>query len=313
MAGRGFLVLFALIAAPITFAYQFPTRILPPVPDPPEFKNLSKTPLTLGTWVSSPWQSCQLLMFRLRRGEYVVPLRKNFSFSPLNYLGISSQPNDLLNLASGNGGAPEKWRWWTWGTYMFAHGGLFHFGFCFMAMSSLVPMFVARYGVGRTLASFFGGGIGAAALCCQIEDYLHGQDVKDGKGIHIVQRKQATPNGSQVTVNELAPVPGYKGMFISSIGSSAGLMAMITTTAIAMPQSKWGLMFLPFTVGARPMVGALVAWDLAGALGYAPDMGVGHVGHLCGDVIGLLMYALWLRRLPVSRVMAWRRKREGYW
>jgi len=313
MAGRGFLVLFALMAAPITFAFQFPTRMLPPTPDPPHLQHLSKKPLTLGTWVSSPWQSFQLLMFRLRRGEYVQTLPKHFSFKPLNYLGLSSEPNDLLKLALGKGGVPEQWRWWTWGTYMFAHGGIFHFGFCFVAASSLVPMFAAQYGVARSLAFFFGSGIGAAALGCQVENYLHGQDVKDGKGIQIVQRETTMPNGTQATVNGLTPAPGYNRMFDSNIGSSAALMAMFMTTAIAMPQSKWGLMFMPFTVGARPMVGALVAWDLAGALGYTPDMGVAHVVHLCGDIVGLLMYALWLRRLPASRLMAWCRKREGFW
>jgi len=312
-AGRGFLSLFFLVASPITFAYQFPTHALPPAPDPPHLQHLSETPLTAGIWLSSPWQSFQLMMFRLRRGEYVLPLRKHFAFTPLNYIGLSSEPKNLLSLASGNGGAPEKWRWWTWGTYMFAHGGLFHFVFCYAAMNSLVPMIAARYGTARTVALFAGGGTGSAALCCLTESYRHGQDVKDGKAIQLVKHEQIKPDNTRLTVNQLAPAPGCRSVFASSIGSSAGLMAMITTAAVAMPQTKWGILFLPFSTGARPMLGALVAWDLAGVLGYAPDMGVGHLGHLCGDLVGLLMYALWLRRLPVSRLMAWKRKREGYW
>jgi len=91
------------------------------------------------------------------------------------------------------------------------------------------------------------------------------------------------------------------------------LMAMFLVSAWTMPQLKWTLMFIPYGIPSRVLMGALLAWDVAGAMGWdLVGRGIGHMGHLGGDVMGVVLYALWLRRLPVSKYLTVVRKTQGY-
>jgi len=301
---RTLLILFTMLALPVTILFQFPTRTLPPVPDPPELQHLSHTPLTARMWLTSPLTSLQLFSFRLRRAEYLETIRRHFSFSPLNYMGYDREGNR------------EPWRWWTWGTYMFAHGSILHFGGCFFAMSSILPLLTPQYGVVHTLGLFAAGGVGAAAATCITESIRHGQEIREGKGTQLVTKrlKVATSTGQTIEkdVQLLSPAPGMEKVFSTNIGSSGGLMAMLTVIAIAMPATNWGLIFIPVRIPARTLFAGLVTWDTVSAFGWFPDLGIGHVGHLGGDVIGMLAYMLVFRKLPIGRMLTYVRKQQGF-
>ncbi|KAF8253222.1 hypothetical protein K440DRAFT_627505, partial [Wilcoxina mikolae CBS 423.85] len=279
---RNLLLIFTILAVPVTICFQFPSRSLPPVPDPPELRHLSHTPLTPKMWLTSPLISLQLFSYRLRRGEYVETIRRNFTFSTLNYMGIDREGN------------PERWRWWTWFTYMFAHGSFLHLGGCYVAMSSFLHLMTPQFGVVHTLGLFTAGGVGAAAVTCILGSIRYGREIRDGTGTQIDIKRLIVANsyGEMVEkdVQLLRPMPGLEGAFATNVGSSGGLMAMLTVIAIAMPQTNWSPLFIPVGIPARTLLGGLVAWDVAGAVGLLPPMGIAHVGHLGGDIVGLLAY-----------------------
>jgi len=89
-------------------------------------------------------------------------------------------------------------------------------------------------------------------------------------------------------------------------------MAMLTVIAIAMPATNWGLIFIPVRIPARALFAGLVTWDTVSALGWFPDLGIGHVGHLGGDVVGMLAYMLVFRKLPIGRMLTYVRKQQGF-
>jgi membrane associated rhomboid family serine protease len=295
--------LFLLIAVPSTLAIQFPTRLLPPVPDPPELSYLSGKPLNLGTWIRHPWDAAQILVFRLRRGEYVKPIRDHMSFSAFNYMELPLPGQTEA----------EKWRWWTWGTYLFLHGSPVHLFCCTVAMHSLVRLLVPQYGVRRIVALWAGSGIGAAAITTKLEVWRHGEAVKRGEGIQVEIRQARLPTGERVAQKVVSVDPVYKHMFAANLGSSAGLMGLMSVVAVTMPQTTWGLLFLPMQIPSRFIFSGLITWDLLCSLGILPEMGIAHEGHLAGAAVGMLLYAAWMRRLPVSHAL-WRlRKKQGYW
>jgi len=202
---------------------------------------------------------------------------------------------------------------------MFAHGGLLHYVFCAVAMSSIVPVLASRFGTLRTASVFLGGGVGAAGLESAYEMLRHGDRVKGGKSAgltvttEIVTATDAAGRSRERMVRRPVPEPGLEGMFSPHIGSSGGLMAMFLVSAWTMPQLKWTLMFIPYGIPSRVLMGALLAWDVAGAMGWdLVGRGIGHMGHLGGDVMGVVLYALWLRRLPVSKYLTVVRKTQGY-
>ncbi|KAA8911378.1 hypothetical protein FN846DRAFT_774106 [Sphaerosporella brunnea] len=207
----------------------------------------------------------------------------------------------------------EKWRWWTWGTYMFLHGSPVHLLCCTVAMTSIFRLLVPAFGAARVVTAWALSGVGAAAITTHVEVYRHGDAVRRGEGTAIVLREVQLPTGEVAVRQVLTADPAYKAMFASNMGSSAGLMGLMSVVAIAMPQTTWGLLFLPMEVPSRTIFAGLLAFDAAGVAGVIPDLGIGHLGHLSGAAVGALLYALWLRRLPASRHL-WRLRRSGgYW
>ena len=326
--GTAFVVIFALITAPIMLINQLPSGMLPPVPDPAHLSHLSKQPLTSSFCLSSPYDALQLFIFRARRGEYRVFMKQNFAYTPLNFMGVS--PESVTRERSAKSSVwswdskpeepkTEKFRWWTLGTYMLSHGSIFHWGFCTMALASLVPAIARGYGLARTVGVLGVGGVGSALLDCSLQSYLHGAALREGKGTQVAQVKVMVKDAFGATqekvVKVLQPAPGMEGVFSAHLGSSGGLMAMFTISALVMPQMKWQLMFIPVGIQSRYMMAGLLAFDVAGAMGVGPlrGSGIGHWGHLGGDVMGVLIYALWLRRLPISRMMKALRKSQGFW
>ena len=305
--GIWIVIAFGLVAVPVSLALNFPSRMLPPVPDPEYLRYLSRRPLTAEVWREHTWDAIQMLGFRMRRGEYYALLREDFTFSPLAYMGIELGNENRRRLLAGKELVETPWRWWTWGTYMFAHAIPMHLAFCLMAMGSLVPMMTLVYGAPRTIALFVGGGVGAAALVCEMEMLKHGKL----RSSEVIQVVEFVGEDGQRKFTAMAK-PGMQSVITANMGSSSGLMALMTVSAITMPQMKWGVLFLPWQFGARSMLGALVVWDVLGTAGIVPNFGIGHVGHLCGDVVGVLLYVLWLRRLPASRVMKQVRQTMGY-
>lgn len=164
------------------------------------------------------------------------------------------------------------------------------------------------------MAIFTLGGAGGAAAYCGIQSWLNGERLKSGDAVRVtrVEKTIRDENGVIRTMRYLQQeyAPGMRNMFIRNLGASGGLMSLFTVTAITMPQIKWGLPFLPFSFGTRSMLAGVMAFDLVGLSGFLGNTGIGHAGHLLGDVAGALLYLLWLRRLPVSRFLKQRRKAE---
>lgn len=160
-----------------------------------------------------------------------------------------------------------------------------------------MPLLASRYGTLRLGALLVGGGVGSGVLTCLHEWWAHGKEAEE------IMWKLRSINGTPQMVHV---TDNLRGMFAAHVGSSGGLMAMLMVVAAVAPESRWGLMLLPFSVPARVMAGAMVTWDLAGAMGWGGEwmkaLGIGHTGHLAGDIVGLLLYAVWLRRFRMRNL-----------
>jgi membrane associated rhomboid family serine protease len=295
-------IVFGVVAASITILLQFEeSRANPPIL-PDEFRPYANSPLNTKLWCSEPRVAINLFFHRLRCGQYKSTIFNNVSFSAAEYLGYN---NDGTK-------STEPWRWWTWGTHMVGHYSIIHLGMSIMVFNNVCSALVPMYGAARTMAIFILGGAGGAAAYCGIQSWLNGERLKSGDAVRVTRMEKTTrdENGVIRTMRYLQQeyAPGMRDMFVRNLGASGGLMSLFTVTAIAMPQIKWGLPFLPFSFGTRSMLAGVMAFDLVGLSGFLGNTGIAHAGHLLGDVAGALLYLLWLRRLPVSRFLKQQRK-----
>lgn len=287
--------IFAAFSVPLALLWQFPTRMLPPVPDPPQYRHLSDTRLTLKSWLTSPLTSLGLFAFRLRRGEYVGGLQRHFAYTPLNWMGVDPHGNK------------ERFRWWTFATHVFSHGSLFHWIGCYMGFSVVSYMLIPLYGVNRVLLVFAAGAVGSPLVVCTLANRAHGDRIRAGKG--LVEQTAALETTDklgrvyQKEVRTMQPAPGLAKIYSPTIGSSGAFMSLLSLLAIALPSKKLSVFPLPFPLSTRVLWVCLVGFDVLGAMGKLPTGGIAHGGHLAGDMIGILCYILWLRRSPPSKMI----------
>ncbi|KAI5777759.1 hypothetical protein EDC01DRAFT_676926 [Geopyxis carbonaria] len=276
---------FAAISLPIALVNSFPNTFLPPVADPASLAAYSKTPLTPGFVASHPLLASQLFIFRLRRGVYSAAVR-SLSYAPADYIS-PDRPTPYA----------------AWLTAVFSHGGMLHWGFCFMALRSLVPAFTILWGPARTAAFFIAAGTGASALECVVADYLHGARVRAGDLYERVRVRVRRAEGGTQEVVVMQPKEGLASVLGQHLGSSGALMGMLAVAAAAMPHTRWGVFLIPVDVPVRWLFGALMAWDV-GSVVYGKHDGIGHLAHVSGAVVGGVLYAVWLRRVPrLGRIM----------
>ena len=292
--------IFVALSVPLTMLWQFPTRMLPPVPDPPQYRHLSDTRLTPKSWFTSPLTSLMLFAFRLRRGEYVEGLRRHFAFTQLNWIGIDSHGNN------------EQFRWWSLATHAFSHGSLFHWFGSYMGLNVVSLALIPLYGVKRVLLVFTAGAVGGPLIVCTLANLAHGNRIRAGKGLvertAVLEVTDKLGRVHQKEVKTMQPAPGLARIYTPTIGSSGALMSLLTLLAITLPSKKIGVFPLPLSFSVRILWGGLVAFDVLGAMGKLPTEGIAHGGHLAGDVIGILCYILWLRRTPPSKMLGFSRR-----
>ncbi|TGZ83136.1 hypothetical protein EX30DRAFT_149063 [Ascodesmis nigricans] len=287
--------LFLAISTPIAFINFFPNPVLPACPDPPELRPYARTLLS-DIRFSQPWIATKLFMFRLRRGEYRNFTMRHFAYKPINWLR-----------------SEEPTRWWTAITSTFTHGGVLHFGFCGMAMHGLIGILCPVLGPVQTAGLFLASGVGGIGLDVMARKIMTPASALANKQemFNVTEVAARHPKTGQMYMRKTwVPKPEYQSLFLNHMGSSGGLMGMMMATAFIAPRSSWQIMFIPIPIIAPIMMGGLICWDLAGMMGLFQDT-ISHSGHLAGDVMGFLLYMLWLKRLPSVRIYQATSKKYG--
>lgn len=165
--------------------------------------------------------------------------------------------------------------------HIFAHFSFGHLACNGIAFASLASSLLSSrtFGSGRFLVTFLAGGLGATALDCTVNEAL---------------ASKRYPR-----LNELVPVQPDFDRYKNAhhLGASGALCCLATISAIAQPWMRWGILFIPYGMPARLLIGGLAGFDAIGWVQGWND-GIGHSAHLGGNVMGVALWLLWFRRSP---------------
>ena len=153
-------------------------------------------------------------------------------------------------------------------THMFMHSrmGLGHIAFNMFALVSFGPMVELVWREQRFLFFYLFCGFGATALDLGVKYWQISQ------GTLLLEEAQ----------------------MMSSLGASGCIYGVMVAAAMIAPNSKMGVMFLPFSLEAKYFVPIIVAIDLVLGISNA-QTGVGHFAHVGGAVAGFSLSYYWLR------------------
>lgn len=141
---------------------------------------------------------------------------------------------------------------WTFVTYMFMHGGLFHLAANSIALFAFGPAVERRLGSGRFIFYYFYCGLGAAIL--------------------------------SIVLAAAMPIAPF-------VGASGAILGVALAFARFYPDAELVVFPIPMPIKAATLVWILVSLDVVGAIFGSGD-GIAHVAHLGGVLFGMLFFWL---------------------
>ncbi|KAG0637368.1 hypothetical protein HOY80DRAFT_1010762 [Tuber brumale] len=191
--------------------------------------------------------------------------------------------------------------WHTIITYAFNHGGVVHLFFCYMGLKAFAPSLSFVYGDRRTAAAFLLGSAMAGAGVATWERWLNPWSKVSGQDLSVALHHRRNREPAVTAMDEGGREHLERRLtdaLSANLGSSGGIVALGTIAAIIFPGMELNLMFIPYDFRIRTLMAALAVFDFGGAFVWDYGLGISHMGHLAGYVSGILIYTLWLRRVP---------------
>lgn len=177
-------------------------------------------------------------------------------------------------------------------TYNFSHSSPMHLIFCYISLGVFLPDMAKAFGPGRTTALFLAGGTMAGLIHCYFEKFTNPLSKYDPR--------PGANNPPQLieSINAMEPAVAQKyakEFYGNGLGSSSAIIALGTLYCIISPALEVSIMFLPIGIPIRLMIAGLASFDAYGYFIKDPGLGIGHGGHLAGNVAGLILYATLFR------------------
>lgn len=190
-------------------------------------------------------------------------------------------------------------------THMFTHSmtDIFHIVFNMFALVMFGSFLERIWGAKRFFIFYFASGIGALILYNSIGmmeiHQLKQALIADGYNIDVVNEYIWGNNVTQLPIHS-AESQGlfnqYTSMVFSSMaGASGAVFGLLAAFAFLFPNTEMMLMFIPFPIKAKYLIGGYIAYELYKSFTISTD-NVAHLAHVGGAVVGILMVLYWRKR-----------------
>ncbi|KAK6531090.1 hypothetical protein TWF281_007915 [Arthrobotrys megalospora] len=256
--------------------------------------------------------------------KYVAPWRffteRWLTFSPgiaLERLGLN-EGNILIQKAHEMESPITKFTQFILPTL--SHSEIWHLAFNFFALQALSPTLVRYYGFKRALLAYPAIAIISLALMLPFDrifnPYTKQDSVSSLLRYHETSERVIKHNTGAAPTKAQEDEHWWLGQHCRpSLGASGVLCGFLAITAIVNPMAKFELMFIPVGISVRTLFMAFTTIDLV-CIGLRGEK-VGNTGHLAGSLAGVLIWALWLRRVKLpdevrrQLMMGLRRRKMG--
>ncbi len=199
-----------------------------------------------------------------------------------------------------------KFHIWQPLTHMFMHGSIMHIFFNMFALVSFGSVLENYWGGKKFLFFYFSCGIGAMLLHTGVNyfDFISAKNFLLENGVSL-EDIQNLLEGKSVNINSgdsvlLQAKINQMGMAydIPVLGASGAIYGLLVAFAFMFPDAELALMFIPVPIKAKYFVpGWILLFDVVYGI-FGPSLGLGyssfgHVAHLGGALIGLIMVYYW--------------------
>lgn len=182
-----------------------------------------------------------------------------------------------------------KFEIWQIVSHMFMHDrySFMHLLFNMYALFIFGPPLEHWMGSNKFLFFYLSSGLGAYLLTTGIDYYEYQQIVADltAQGYSLQEIKQTIFTPNQGT-----------GLWQAMVGASGCVFGVLAGFAYLYPNVKLQLLFIPFDIAAKWLIGAYVAYETLSTLGILNlQSNVGHAAHVGGAIVGFIMVWYWKR------------------
>lgn len=182
-----------------------------------------------------------------------------------------------------------KFEIWQVFTHMFMHSDqdFMHILFNMYGLFLFGPALEQWMGSNKFLFFYLASGVGAYLLTTGIDYYQYVEIVNElsQKGFTSTQIQEG-----------LFPEVGMTKVSQAMVGASGCLFGVMAGFAYLYPNVKFQLLFIPYPIAAKWLIGAYMAYETLSVLGVLSlQTNVGHAAHVGGAIVGFVMIWYWKR------------------
>lgn len=182
-----------------------------------------------------------------------------------------------------------KFHFWQVFTHMFMHSDsdFMHILFNMYGLFLFGPALEHWMGSNKFLFFYLASGVGAYLLTTGIDYYQY---------LDFVNQLQAEGATATQIQEVLFPEVGMTKVSQAMVGASGCLFGVMAGFAYLYPNVKFQLLFIPYPIAAKWLIGAYMAYETLSVLGVLSlQTNVGHAAHVGGAIVGFVMIWYWKR------------------
>jgi rhomboid-like protein len=162
---------------------------------------------------------------------------------------------------------------WQLLTHMFMHGGIWHLVLNMYGLFLFGTVLERVWGQQKMLFYYFATGFGAAFLYLLVEGLKY-----------------------KFELGTFFPfTAGLASQSIPVVGASGAVFGVLIAFALLFPNTELYLLFIPFPIKAKYLIGGYVAYELFRGLQFDASSQIAHFAHLGGALFGFLIVKYWQR------------------
>lgn len=210
------------------------------------------------------------------------------------FVGTLSMPGTLEQLFALYYYENPSFRFWQYLTHMFMHANIPHLAFNMLALWMFGTPLERQWGSKKFLFFYLSAGLGAA-LVYTVANYIQFQmDLKvlldAGYTREVIYT--ALEDGRNV-FPQFGPM--LEEYFTTAVGASGAVYGVLVAFAMAYPDAKLMLIFLPIPIKAKYFVPILLLLDTFGGV-FGSPLGIAHWAHVGGALFGFMMAWSWRKQ-----------------
>lgn len=218
------------------------------------------------------------------------------------YLAPQFLDFDLQNLFALHFPESDEFGFWQFLTHMFMHSqqSIMHILFNMYGLWAFGTPLERMWGKSKFIFFYFSAGLGAGLIYTAVNYYqfngVYEQLVSAGISTADIQNLLNTGSyNTQILeyISETSLSEFYAIFNTPAVGASGAIYGILVAFAIAYPNAKLGLIFIPVPIAAKYFIPLVIAGDLFFGVTKYSIGNVAHFAHVGGAVIGFIIAWYW--------------------